>query len=74
MSTPAMQKSTARIVYSKHVTTSTTVDPRAPFIKDKNLFKSRETPNVRSCANARGLTAGFAPVYALPLLFFLALR
>ncbi|XP_060817591.1 lachesin-like isoform X1 [Bombus pascuorum] len=72
MSTPAMQKSTARIVYSKHMTTSTTVDPRAPFIKDKNLFKNRDTPNVRNCANAKKL--GGTRIYAVCLLFFLTLR
>lgn len=72
MSTPAMQKSTARIVYNKHMTTSTTVDPRAPFIKDKNLFKNRDTPNVRNCANAKKLSD--TRIYAVCLLFFLTLR
>lgn len=73
MSTPAMQKSTARMVYSKHMTTSTTVDPRAPFIKDKNLFKNRESPSVRNCANARQKDND-TRVYVLCFLFFLTLR
>ncbi|CAK9805048.1 LAC, partial [Anthophora quadrimaculata] len=71
MSTPAMQKSTVRIVYSKYMTTSTTVDPRAPFIKDKNVFKSRENPNLRNCADVK---IGGTRLYAFSFLFFLILR
>ncbi|KOC59299.1 Lachesin [Habropoda laboriosa] len=70
MSTPAMQKSTSRIIYSKHMTTSTTVDPRAPFIKDKNVFKNRENPNLRNCADVKIGTR----LCAFSLLFFLILR
>ncbi|CAL7937166.1 unnamed protein product [Xylocopa violacea] len=72
MSTPAMQKSTARIVQSKYMTTSTTVDPRAPFIKDKNVFKNRDTPNVRNCGTAKKESG--TRVYAVCLIFFLTLR
>ncbi|CAK9825760.1 LAC [Anthophora retusa] len=71
MSTPAMQKSTVRIVYSKYMTTSTTVDPRAPFIKDKNVFKSRENPNLRNCADVKIVGTR---LYAFSFLFFLILR
>ncbi|XP_034189102.1 lachesin [Osmia lignaria lignaria] len=71
MSTPAMQKSTARIVYNKHMTTSTTVDPRAPFIKDKNVFQNRDSPNIRSCANVK---TSSTRIYAFSLLIFLSLR
>ncbi|XP_076676384.1 lachesin isoform X2 [Andrena cerasifolii] len=71
MSTPAMQKSTARIVNSKYATTSTTVDPRTPFVRDKNVFKNHESSNVRSCAHARTTDTR---VYAFCLLFFLNLR
>ncbi|XP_070171993.1 lachesin [Polyergus mexicanus] len=40
VSTPAMQKSTARLIYNRYATTSTTADPRAPLIKDyDNAFK-----------------------------------
>ncbi|XP_076236033.1 lachesin [Calliopsis andreniformis] len=71
MSTPAMQKSTARVVYNKYATSSTTADPRAPFIKDKNVFKNRESPQLRNCA---GSDATVTRMYALCLLFFLSLR
>ncbi|XP_076760364.1 lachesin [Xylocopa sonorina] len=74
MSTPAMQKSTARIVQSKYTSTSTTVDPRAPFIKDKNLFKNRETPSVRNCATVPRKESCGTRVYAICFIFFLTLR
>ncbi|XP_033341861.1 lachesin [Megalopta genalis] len=60
MSTPAMQKSTARIVYSKHQSTTTTPDPRAPFIKDETVFKSREKPN--ATAKSRAILARGSPI------------
>lgn len=72
MSTPAMQKSTVRIVYSKHTITSTTVNPRAPFVKDENLFKNRDISNERNCANAKN-DSGMR-VYVVCFLFFLTIR
>lgn len=72
MSTPAMQKSTVRIVYSKHTITSTTVNPRAPFVKDENLFKNRDISNERNCANAKN-DSGMR-VYIVCFLFFLTIR
>ncbi|XP_006568837.1 lachesin isoform X2 [Apis mellifera] len=72
MSTPAMQKSTVRIVYSKHTITSTTVNPRAPFVKDENLFKNRDISNERNCANARN-DSGMR-VYVVCFLFFFTIR
>ncbi|XP_067210646.1 lachesin-like isoform X2 [Linepithema humile] len=46
-STPAMQKSTARLFYNnRYATTSTTVDPRAPLIKDHgNAYKHNNHRN-----------------------------
>ncbi|XP_017878233.1 lachesin-like [Ceratina calcarata] len=73
MSTPAMQKSTAKIAHNKYITTSTTVDPRSPFIKDKNVFKNRDTPSVRNDCGALNENRG-ARVYAICLIVFLILR
>lgn len=63
-----MQKSTSRVVYNKYATTSTTADPRAPFIKDKNVFKNHEGTNVRNSADTAGTR-----IFAFSLLFFLGL-
>ncbi|XP_076620569.1 lachesin isoform X1 [Colletes latitarsis] len=71
MSTPAMQKSTSRIVYNKYATTSTTMDPRAPFIKDEDAFHNRENPNAKSRAYAKTTSTR---IYAFCLLVFLGLR
>ncbi|XP_076276264.1 lachesin isoform X2 [Lasioglossum baleicum] len=75
MSTPAMQKSTARIVYKYHSTTTTTPDPRAPFIKDETMFKSRDKPNATSKSRAilaRPLID--ARIYAICTVLYLSLR
>ncbi|XP_076176742.1 lachesin isoform X2 [Ptiloglossa arizonensis] len=56
MSTPAMQKSTARIVYNKHATTSTTMDPRSPYVKNEDAYQDRENSNSNSNANANPKT------------------
>ncbi|KZC11696.1 Lachesin [Dufourea novaeangliae] len=69
MSTPAMQKSTAKIVYSNYQITSTTPDPRAPFIKDENVFKSHERSNASSQAYPRP-AATRIHVFICTLLFF----
>ncbi|XP_033222999.1 lachesin-like [Belonocnema kinseyi] len=48
LSTPAMQKSTARLVSNKILTT--TMDPRATLTKNKNALKHNEELNMQSSA------------------------
>ncbi|XP_043477166.1 uncharacterized protein LOC122508110 [Leptopilina heterotoma] len=50
LSTPAMQKSTARLVSNKILTT--TMDPRIALTKNKNALKHNEVLNVQSNAIA----------------------
>lgn len=50
LSTPAMQKSTARLVSNKILTT--TMDPRTALTKNKNALKHNEVLNVQSNAIA----------------------
>ncbi|XP_053973282.1 lachesin-like [Hylaeus anthracinus] len=71
MSTPAMQKSTARIAYNKYATTSTTMNPRAHFNKDEDSFQDSGNPSAKSSAEA-GTTA--VRIYGFCLLVFLGLR
>nr|XP_031839557.1 lachesin-like isoform X1 [Nomia melanderi] len=74
MSTPAMQKSTARIVHGKQRSTTTTPDPRAPFIKDENLFKSREKPNAAGNSRADATPPIDARICAFCMILYLSLR
>ncbi|XP_066602740.1 lachesin-like [Prorops nasuta] len=51
VSTPAMQKSTLRLGYSKYATTTTTtVEPRLPLYNNKNDYKEKKNLVVRSLA------------------------
>lgn len=77
VSTPAMQKSTARLTYNnRHATTSTTADPRAPLIKD-HAFKhngNRNDNQPKDHSHASALFAGKRIILPLCLLLFSTVR
>lgn len=80
VSTPAMQKSTARLIYNnKYATTSTTADPRAPLIKDQdNAFKHNNRndnhQNLKDHSDASTITASKRIVLPLCLVLFSTVR
>ncbi|KMQ95686.1 polycomb protein sfmbt [Lasius niger] len=80
VSTPAMQKSTARLIYNnRYATTSTTADPRAPLIKDHgNAFKHNNRndnhQNLKDRSDASAVIASKRIVLPLCLILFSTVR
>jgi hypothetical protein len=79
VSTPAMQKSTARLTYnSRYATTSTTADPRAPLIKDHgNGFKHNRNDNpqdLKDHSRASAIVVSERIVLSLCLILFSTVR
>lgn len=81
VSTPAMQKSTARLIYNnRYATTSTTMDPRAPLIKDHgNAYKQNNHHNdnhqdLKDRSNAAANVSSKQLVLPLCLILFLTVR
>lgn len=80
VSTPAMQKSTARLIYNnRYATTSTTADPRAPLIKDQgNTFKHNNRndnhQNLKDRSDASAIIASKRVVLPLCLVLFSTVR
>ncbi|XP_011269586.1 lachesin-like [Camponotus floridanus] len=80
VSTPAMQKSTARLIYNnRYATTSTTVDPRASLIKDNdNAFKHNNRKdnqqNLKDRSDASTVFASKRIVLPLCLILFSTVR
>lgn len=79
VSTPAMQKSTARLIHNnRYATTSTTADPRAPLIKDQgNAFKHNRNDNhqnIKERSDASAIIASKRIVLPLCLVLFSAVR
>ncbi|XP_036148587.1 lachesin isoform X2 [Monomorium pharaonis] len=80
VSTPAMQKSTARLIYNnRYATTSTTADPRAPLIKDQgNAFTHNNHndnhQNLKDRNDASAIVASKRIVLPLCLILFSAVR
>lgn len=81
VSTPAMQKSTARLIYNnRYATTSTTADPRAPLIKDQdNAFKHNNNrndnhQNLKDRSDASIIIASKRVVLPLCLVLFSTVR
>jgi len=77
VSTPAMQKSTARLTYnSRYATTSTTADPRAPLIKDHG-FKHNRNDNpqdLKDHSRASAIVVSERIVLSLCLILFSTVR
>ncbi|XP_023290481.1 lachesin [Orussus abietinus] len=48
LSTPAMQKSTSRLIFGSKYATTTTADPRAHLKRDKNALKENDVLNLRN--------------------------
>ncbi|XP_072754885.1 lachesin [Anoplolepis gracilipes] len=80
VSTPAMQKSTARLIYNnRYATTSTTADPRAPLIKDHdNAFKHNNRndnqQNLKDRSDASAVIASKRIILPLCLILFSTVR
>ncbi|XP_011154716.1 lachesin [Harpegnathos saltator] len=80
VSTPAMQKSTARLIYNnRYVSTSTTADPRAHLIKEHgDAFKhngNNDNQNLKDRSDASAtIPAGKQIVLPLCLLLFSTVR
>ncbi|KYM97498.1 Lachesin [Cyphomyrmex costatus] len=80
VSTPAMQKSTARLIYNnRYMTTSTTADPRAPLIKDQgNAFKHNNRndnhQNLKDRSDASAIITSKQVVLPLCLVLFSIVR
>lgn len=82
VSTPAMQKSTARLIYNnRYATTSTTADPRAPLIKDydnvqnfKHNNRNDNQHDFKDRSDASAIIASKRIVLPLCLILFSTVR
>ncbi|KYM83107.1 Lachesin [Atta colombica] len=79
VSTPAMQKSTARLIHNRYATSSTTADPRAPLIKDQgNAFKNNNRndnhQNLKDRSDASSIIPSKRVVLPLCLVLFSIVR
>ncbi|XP_015603649.1 lachesin [Cephus cinctus] len=68
LSTPAMQKSTSRLVH-KHIYASTTVDPRVSLNRNNNAFKHNDLLNLRN-EGSRSVGEVFVFYFVILLLFY----